>query len=67
MIIIPILIYILILLVLFILKPSIMFDNNGNIKSYNSKSLMTIDIIYPILAVLSYYLYLIIKITAIKK
>lgn len=62
MVIIPILIYILFLLILFILKPSIMFDANGNIKKYNPNSLLTLDIIYPILAVFSYYLFLILKI-----
>ncbi len=60
--IIPILIYILILLILFIIKPSLLFDNNGIIKTYNSKSLITLDLIYPILAILSYYFYLIILI-----
>lgn len=62
MILIPILIYILILLLLFILKPSIMFHTNGTIKNYNGKSLITLDIIYPIIAILSYYIYLIIRI-----
>jgi len=66
MVIIPILIYILILLILFILKPSIMFDSKGNIKTYNPKSLITLDIIYPILAVFSYYLFLILRKTMIK-
>jgi hypothetical protein len=59
---IAILIYILILLLLFLIKPSIMFDNKGNIKTYTSKSLLTIDIIYPFIAVLSYYFTLVIKI-----
>ena len=62
MILIPILIYILILLLLFIFKPSIMFDNIGNIKTYNEKTMLTLDIIYPILAILSYYISLIILI-----
>lgn len=62
MIFIAILIYILILLLIFLIKPSIMFDINGNIKTYTSKSLLTIDIIYPFLAVLSYYFTLVIKI-----
>jgi len=62
MILIPILIYILILLLLFIFKPSIMFDNKGNIKTYNEKTMLTLDIIYPILAILSYYISLIILI-----
>jgi len=65
MIIIPILIYILFLLILFILKPSILFDNNGNLRTYNSKSMITLELIYPIIAVLSYYIYLLIKIMII--
>jgi hypothetical protein len=62
MIIIPILIYILCLLIIFIIKPSIFFDKNGNIKNYNSKAMITIDLIYPILAIISYYIYIIIKV-----
>jgi hypothetical protein len=65
MIFIAILIYILILLLIFLLKPSIMFDMNGNIKKYNSKSLLTLDIIYPFIALLSYYFTLVIKIILI--
>jgi hypothetical protein len=65
MIFIAILIYILILLLIFLLKPSIMFDINGNIKKYNSKSLLTLDIIYPFIALLSYYFTLVIKIILI--
>lgn len=64
MILIPILIYILILLILFILKPSIMFDKHGTLKTYNGKTMITLDIIYPILALISYYIYLIIRIVA---
>jgi hypothetical protein len=64
MILIPILIYVLILLLLFIFKPSIMFDKNGNLRKYSSKNMMTLDIIYPIFALLSYYIYIIIKIIA---
>ena len=62
---IAILIYVLILLLIFLLKPSIMFDLNGNIKKYNSKSLLTLDIIYPFIALLSYYFTLVIKIILI--
>ena len=62
MIIIPILIYILCLLIIFIIKPSIFFDKNGNIKNYNSKAMITIDLIYPIIAIISYYIYIIIKV-----
>ena len=65
MILIPILIYIIILLILFILKPSIMFDLNGKIRTYSDRSMITLDIIYPILAIISYYIYLIIKIIVI--
>jgi hypothetical protein len=60
--IIPILIYILILVLLFIFKPRLLFDNNGNMLMYNPKAMITLDIIYPIIAILSYYFYLIIKI-----
>lgn len=59
--IIPILIYISIMLLLFIIKPPLLF-NNGIMTTYNPKAMITLDIIYPIIAVLSYYLYLIIKI-----
>jgi hypothetical protein len=62
---ISILLYILVLLLLYLFKPSIMFDLYGNIKQYNSKSLMTLDIIYPIIALLSYYFILVIKIILI--
>jgi len=62
---ISILLYILILLLLFLFKPSIMFDLYGNIKKYNTKSLLTLDIIYPIIALLSYYSILVIKIILI--
>jgi hypothetical protein len=60
--IIPILIYIIILLIIFIIKPPLLFDKNGIMLTYNPKAMITLDIIYPIIAVLSYYLYLIIKI-----
>jgi hypothetical protein len=60
-----ILLYILIILLIFLIKPSIMFDLHGNIKTYNSKSLLTLDIIYPIIALLSYYIVLVIKVILI--
>jgi len=60
-----ILLYISLLLLIFIFKPSFMFDINGNFKTYNSKSLLTLDIIYPILALLSYFIVLVIKIILI--
>lgn len=53
------LIYILILLILFIYKPSIMFDKNKNMKKYDlNDSLLTIEIVAPILAILSYFIVL---------
>jgi len=60
-----ILLYISILLLIFLFKPSFMFDINGNFKTYNSKSLLTLDIIYPIIALLSYFIVLVIKIILI--
>jgi len=65
MIFITVLIYILIILLLFLLKPSIMFDMHGNIKTYNSKSLMTLDLMYPLIALLCYYFVLVIKISLV--
>ena len=65
MLLLTILLYILIILLIFIIKPSIMFDLHGNIKTYNSKSLLTLDIIYPIIALLSYYIVLVIKVILI--
>ena len=60
-----ILLYISLLLLIFIFKPSFMFDINGNFKTYNSKSLLTLDIVYPILALLCYFIVLVIKIILI--
>ena len=42
-----------------------MFDLNGKIRTYSDRSMITLDIIYPILAIISYYIYLIIKIIVI--
>jgi hypothetical protein len=42
-----------------------MFDIHGNIKTYTSKSLLTLDIIYPFIALLSYYIILVIKVILI--
>lgn len=60
-----ILMYIFVLVFIFIFKPSFMFDINGNFKTYNSKSLLTLDIIYPIIALLCYFIVLVIKIMLI--
>jgi hypothetical protein len=65
MLLLTILFYILIILLIFIIKPSIMFDIHGNIKTYNSKSLLTLDIIYPVIALLTYYFILSIKVILI--
>lgn len=43
-----------------------MFNSNGLIKTYNENSLLTLDLIYPILAIISYYIYLIIKTIIVK-
>ncbi len=42
-----------------------MFDFHGNIKTYNSKSLLTLDIMYPLIALLCYYAILVIKVILI--
>jgi hypothetical protein len=65
MLIFAILLYISLLLLIFLFKPSFMFDINGNFKTYNSKSLLTLDIVYPVLALLSYFIVLVIKIILI--
>lgn len=57
--IIPILLYIIILILFFLFKPTLFFDKKGNMYRYNNKSMLTLDIIYPIIALLCYYLYLI--------
>ena len=58
-------IYIIILLLLFIIRPSMMFDYNGNIKKFgynneneNITSLLSIEIIIPLLVIISYIIYL---------
>jgi hypothetical protein len=62
-----ILIYITLLLLLFLIKPSLLFDENGNIKNFgfesnNNKSLLSIEILIPILAIISYIIYMAIDI-----
>tara|TARA_Y100000389_G_C17447906_1_gene512776 strand:+ start:348 stop:566 length:219 start_codon:yes stop_codon:yes gene_type:complete len=62
-----ILIYITLLLLLFLIKPSLLFDDNGNIKNFgfesnNNKSLLSIEILIPILAIISYIIYMAIDI-----
>lgn len=55
------LIFILIILLIFKFKPSMMFDLNGNVKKYNLReSILTLDLLAPIIALLCYYITLII-------
>jgi len=65
MILLAVLLYIFILLLLFLIKPSIMFDIYGNVKTHTSNSLLTLDLIFPILALLCYYFSLVIKVILI--
>ena len=58
---IALLLYILILSLIYKFKPSMMFELNGNIKRFDiNNSVITLDIITPILALLCYYITLII-------
>jgi len=60
-IIIALILYIILLLLLFMFKPSIMFDINGKIKHYDvNDSLLTLEIVAPILALLCYFIVLVI-------
>ena len=61
-----ILIYIILVLTIFLLKPSMMFDNKGNIKHFgynkdNLSSLLSIEIVLPLLIIISYIIYLAIQ------
>ena len=64
---ITILIYIIVLLLLFYYKPAMMFSNEGNIKNFDydteliSSSLMSIEVILPIIAVMCYFLVIILE------
>lgn len=57
-------IYITILLLLFALKPSLLFDGNGDIKHYNYEKniIISIELILPILIIISFIIYMIIDI-----
>jgi len=49
--------------VIFLLKPSLLFDVGGNLKSFNiNDSMITIEIVTPIIAILSYFIALIFSI-----
>jgi len=59
-----ILIYLILLLLIFLFKPSMMFDINGEIKHFgyeNNYSLLSMEIILLILIIISYILYFIIE------
>jgi hypothetical protein len=57
-------IYITLLLLLFTIKPFLLFDNNGDIKHYNyeKNNIISIEIILPILIIISFIIYMIIDI-----
>lgn len=57
-------IYITLLLLLFSIKPSLLFDKNGDIKHYNYEKniIISIEIILPILIIISFIIYMIIDI-----
>lgn len=57
-------IYITLLLLLFTLKPSLLFDSNGDIKHYNYEKniIISIELILPILIIISFIIYMIIDI-----
>jgi hypothetical protein len=57
-------IYITMLLLLFTIKPFLLFDNNGDIKHYNyeKNNIISIEIILPILIIISFIIYMIIDI-----
>jgi hypothetical protein len=62
-----ILIYIILVLTIFLFKPSMMFDHDGNIKQFgynnenNMSSLLSIEIVLPLLIIISYILYLVLQ------
>ena len=57
-------IYITLLLLLFTFKPSLLFDSNGDIKHYNYEKniIISIELILPILIIISFIIYMIIDI-----
>ena len=57
-------IYISLLLLLFSIKPSLLFDSNGDIKHYNYEKniIISIELILPILIIISFIIYMIIDI-----
>lgn len=59
-----VMIYITLLLLLFITKPSQLFDKNGDIKHYNyeTNDIISIESVLPILIIISFIIYMIIDI-----
>lgn len=59
-----VMIYITLLLLLFTFKPSLLFDSNGDIKHYNYEKniIISIELILPILIIISFIIYMIIDI-----
>lgn len=57
-------IYITLLLLLFSIKPSLLFDSNGDIKHYNYEKniIISIELILPILIIISFIIYMMIDI-----
>lgn len=57
-------IYITLLLLLFITKPSLLFDKNGDIKHYNyeTNDIISIETVLPVLIIISFIIYMIIDI-----
>lgn len=59
-----VMIYITLLLLLFITKPSLLFDKNGDIKHYNyeTNDIISIETVLPVLIIISFIIYMIIDI-----
>lgn len=59
-----VMIYITLLLLLFSIKPSLLFDSNGDIKHYNYEKniIISIELILPILIIISFIIYMMIDI-----
>lgn len=65
---ITILLYITLIILIFIIKPSMMFDSTGNLKHFDyensaNTSLLTIEIALPFLAILCYFIVIIFEMT----
>jgi hypothetical protein len=57
------LLYFFIVFLLFFIKPSIFFENNGNLKHYNFNSpYITLELIIPIIAILCYFIIMVLYI-----